>query len=395
MKILQINTFGNTSTGRIVVDIYRTLVADGHEGMVAFARNSIPDDVAHIKIGNTLNVYMDGILTRITDQAGFFSRRATKKLIMQIKDYSPDIIHLHNVHGYYINVELLFKFLKEYQKPVVWTLHDCWSFTGHCCNFESIGCQKWSVGCHDCQQKRRYPASIWKDNSSKNYKRKKELFTGLDNMTLVVPSFWLKGLLEESFMKKYPIRVLRNGVDLNIFKPTYGEWIKRMGLLDKKIVLGVAGTWTPTKGLDDFIKLADELPSEYQVVVVGVDRRQKEQLPTSIIGIERTYDSRELAEIYTAAQVFVNPTYDDNFPNVNIEALACGTPVITYQTGGSPEVIDETNGRVVEKGNIEQLRKEILKLGKKKNICLLNTQQYERNRCYGRYLDLYKEVIKC
>ena len=169
MKVLQINIFGNLSTGRIAVDIYRTLISEGHQGVIAFARNSVPDDVPYIKIGNNLGVYCDGVLTRLTDRAGFFSRKATRKLIKEIQEYNPDIIHLHNLHGYYINVEILFEFLKQYGKPVVWTLHDCWAFTGHCCYYSMVGCEKWIDGCHDCEQIHAYPKSLLIDNSKNNY----------------------------------------------------------------------------------------------------------------------------------------------------------------------------------------------------------------------------------
>ena len=185
MKVLQINIFGNLSTGRIAVDIYRTLISEGHQGVIAFARNSVPDDVPYIKIGNNLGVYCDGVLTRLTDRAGFFSRKATRKLIKEIQEYNPDIIHLHNLHGYYINVEILFEFLKQYGKPVVWTLHDCWAFTGHCCYYSMVGCEKWIDGCHDCEQIHAYPKSLLIDNSKNNYRKKQKLFTSMPNLQLV------------------------------------------------------------------------------------------------------------------------------------------------------------------------------------------------------------------
>lgn len=394
MKVLQINIFGNLSTGRIAVDVYRTLRESGHDGLVAFARNSIAEDVPYLKIGSKWSVYSDVMATRFTDRAGFYSRKATQRLIEQIQDYNPDIIHLHNIHGYYINIEILFEYLRKAGKAVVWTLHDCWSFTGHCCYFEFIGCKKWLAGCHDRGQTRNYPASYFIDNSVQNYTFKQKFFTGIENMVLVTPSYWLRNLVKQSFMGKYPVKVIRNGVDLDIFKPTVGSWIKDHGLERKKIVLGVAGTWAPRKGLSDLLQLDRNLSDEYQVIIVGVNRNQKVQLPSSVIGIERTYDSKELAELYTAAYVFVNPTYEDNFPNVNIEALACGTPVITYETGGCPELITDGIGKVVPQGDIKGLCEAILSKNYIKEECINMGKKFDRNICYRQYIDLYEDILK-
>lgn len=394
MKVLQINIFGNLSTGRIAVDLFYTLRDNGHDGMVAFARNTIAEDVPYIRIGSKWSVYMDGIMSRITDKAGFYSRRPTKLLIEKIKEYDPDIIHLHNLHGYYVNVELLFGFLKEYGKPVVWTLHDCWSFTGHCCNFESAGCEKWKGGCHDCGQQRRYPASLLMDRSAWNYQRKKELFTGVKRMVLVSPSDWLKELVTQSYMGQYPVEVIRNGVDLHTFHPTAGDWVGRNKLTGRKLVLGVAGVWTPTKGLDDLIRLSETLNDDYRVVAVGVSKKQKKRLPEKMTGIERTYDSRELAEIYTAAHVLVNPTYDDNFPNVNLEALACGTPVITYKTGGSAEAIDENSGAAVKQGDLAAVVSVITRRGFSEESCIARSKNFQKEQCYSKYIELYQNMCR-
>lgn len=392
MKVLQINIFGNLSTGRIAVDIYRTLRDNGHDGMVAFSRNTIAEDVPYIQFGSKWSVYADGVMSRLTDNAGFNSKKPTEQLIKKIEEYDPDIVHLHNLHGYYINIDLLFKYLKESKKPVVWTLHDCWSFTGHCCNFEYVGCEKWRTGCEKCPQIGNYPASFV-DRSSLNFEKKKTIFTSIDNMVLVTPSIWLKNLVEQSYMSKFKTLVIRNGVDLSTFKPTTGDWVKRNGLSGKKIVLGVAGTWSPTKGLKDMIRLSEMLPDEYQVVVVGLNPKQKETMPQSVLGIERTYDSRELAEIYTVAHAFVNPSYDDNFPNVNIEALACGTPVITYQTGGGPEIITDEIGAVVPRGKIQDLAVQVMAKSKNVEACRLVAHQFDRKMCYQAYLKIYETIM--
>ena len=393
MKVFQINSFGNLSTGRIAVDLYRTLLDHGHEGVVAYGRGKIADDVYSYRIGNKISVRTDGIMSRIADRAGFYSANPTKKLINFIKEYDPDIIHLHNLHGYYINIELLFNYLKASGKPVVWTLHDCWSFTGHCCYFDFAECEKWKSGCNHCPQIHEYPASFFRDNSEINYQKKKELFSGFKNLVIITPSKWLADLVAESYMQIYPVNVIYNGVDLNVFKPTYGNWTRNHNLEYKKIVLGVAGKWSRRKGLQDIIKLSALLPENYKVVVVGVDDNQLRNLPSNVLGIKRTYNSRELAEIYTSSHVFINATYEDNFPNVNIEALACGTPVITYNTGGSPEAINEKNGFIVPQGDITALFNAVTKGNFFSDDVLESSQTYACENKFAEYLNVYEKLI--
>lgn len=394
MKVLQINTFGNLSTGNIAVDLYRTLLKNGHDGKVAFARNTIKNDVPYIKIGTSFDYKLHGLMTRITDRTGFYSIRATKKLISDIEEYNPDIIHLHNLHGYYINIEILFEYLKSSKKPVIWTLHDCWAFTGHCAHFDFIGCKKWLTGCNHCIQKKEYPSSFIIDSSVFNYEAKKNLFTSIENMVLISPSQWLADLVKQSFLGKYQIKVIRNGIDLEVFKPTYSGWVERNHLEDKKIILGVAGTWSKRKGLDDLIKLSSELDDNYKIVIVGLNSKQVEQLPKNILGIERTFNREELAEIYTAAEFFINPTYEDNFPTVNLEALACGTPVITYNTGGSVESIHQNCGVIVSKGDIQKMKNAIVNNKGVLNDCLETAKLYDKNKVFEEYIYLYNKLLK-
>lgn len=396
MKVLQINIFGNLSTGRIAVDIYRTLVANGHEGKVAFARNTIAEDVPYIKIGNTKNVYIDGILTRITDRAGFFSKRATRRLIEEIEGYDPDIIHLHNLHGYYINIEILFKYLKKCGKPVVWTLHDCWAFTGHCCYYSAVECDKWINGCHDCPQKKAYPSSLFIDNSEWNYKRKKELFTSLLNLHLVTVSKWLKSELKKSFLKDLPCTTVYNGIDVSVFKPTISEFREKYALKDKSIILGVASTWDVRKGLDDFIKLSSMIDENYRIVVVGVNESEIKRLSPNMIGISRTDSVYELAGIYTAADIFFNASVEETFGLPTVEAMACGTPAIVYDATALPEIIfNEDIGVVVEKGNVEKVAK-IIKRGLKRlteESRLEIIERYNKNHRFLEYINLYSSIL--
>lgn len=395
MKVLQINTVcGQGSTGRIAVDLYKILEEEGHECVIAYGRGGAPKGISAIKIGNDFNIYMHGILTRFTDRHGFYSAYATNKFIKEIEAYDPDIIHLHNLHGYYINIEILFEYLAKVNKPVVWTLHDCWAFTGHCAYFDFVGCDRWRTGCFNCPQKGTYPKSIGIDNSRENYQMKKTLFQSIEKMVIVTPSNWLAGLVKQSFLSKYPVKVIPNGIDLSIFKPTKSNFREKYRLQDKIIILGVANIWEKRKGLDDFITLANEIDEKYKIVLVGLNSEQIKEIPQNLIGLERTESVEELVEIYSAADVFLNPTYEDNFPTTNLEALACGTPVITYDTGGSPESLDDNCGIVVEKNNFVQLVKIIhdKKWSLLNGKCVENVQAYDRKIKYVDYISLYKSA---
>ena len=301
-------------------------------------------------------------MDRLTGLHGYFSYFSTLRFLRKVKKFSPDIIHIHNLHGWYINFPLFFKFIKKHNIPVVWTLHDCWSITGHCPHFTMIGCDRWKSGCFDCAQYKEYPKSIL-DTSKTMYKMKKKWFNGIENMTIVTPSKWLSEIIKQSYLSKYPVQIINNGIDLEVFKPTESDLRKRLGLSDTdKIILGVSLGWNNKKGLDVFIELAKRLDSHYKIILVGTDNSTDALLPESVISIHRTSNRKELAEIYSAADVFVNPTREDTFPTVNVESLACGTPVITFRTGGSPEIIDESSGYVVETDDIDEMEKRIISL---------------------------------
>lgn len=386
MKVLQINSVcGIRSTGRICTDIAEVLRQNGHECRIAYGRETVPQQYKAIsyRIGTDMGVKLDGAMSRLFDNAGFNSVAATKRFVKWMKEYDPDIIHLHNIHGYYIHVKLLFEALKELDKPVVWTLHDCWPFTGHCSYFDRVDCHKWETGCHSCPQKKDYPASLLLDCSKRNFDKKKQLFTGLRDLTVVTPSGWLAELVKKSFLGEYAVKVIHNGIDLRSFKPTDGDFRKQYGLENKKIVLGVGAMWGPRKGYGDMLKLASLLPDEYQVVLVGVTQAQKDALPQNVIGITRTNNVQQLAEIYTAADVFVNPTYQDNYPTVNLEAQACGTPTITYRTGGSVESVPPEN--VVEQGDLEGL----CSLIQSCESLQLARQDFSAGFAFNQYLELY------
>lgn len=400
MKVLQINSVcGIGSTGRIATDIHKLLTESKSESYIAYGKGEAVGCNNSIRIGNKLNIYMHGLRTRLFDDHGFGSKKSTQNFLKSIEKLEPDIIHLHNIHGYYINIKELFTFLKKSNKPVFWTLHDCWPFTGHCAYFDYVNCQKWKEKCFECPQSKEYPTSLIFDNSTNNHKNKKEIFTGVKNLTIVTPSEWLAGLVRESFLNEYPVRVINNGINLDVFKPTESTFRQKYELNNKFIILGVASVWDKRKGYKYFIELSNRLDENERIILVGLTQQQIELLPNNIIGISRTNNIKELAEVYTAADVFINPTLEDNFPTTNIEALACGTPVITFNTGGSIEAIDEKTGYIVEKGNVEDLLDRIrkVKANQKSSYSLecrsRAIKMYEKEERFHEYIDMYIKAI--
>lgn len=359
MKVLQINSVcGVGSTGKICQDLYWELKKRGHECKIAWGRRkggNVPDEDT-IQIGRSIDYYWHALSTRIFDNTGFCSKLATEKFIEEIKAYDPDVIHLHNIHGYYINISLLFNYLRQCEKKIIWTLHDCWSFTGHCTYMDFIGCDKWKTQCFNCPQKKEYPKSDLFERSRINYNVKKKLFTGIRDLYIVTPSQWLAGLVKESFLKNYPVSVIHNGIDTNIFKPTTTNIRKEYHLEDKKIILSVASQWDKRKGYEDLFKLSRELDSDCVLVIIGITEKQKREIDIlkNVISIVRTENQKQLAEWYSEADVFINLTYEDNYPTVNLESQACGTPVISYSTGGCVESVPVSN--LIKKGDLMSLK---------------------------------------
>ena len=365
MKILIINSVcGIGSTGRICVDLAQQFEKQGHTVKIAYGRDGyVPEQFRKyaVRIGTDIDTKLHAIKTRLMDGHGFGSKKATRKFLEWVDEYEPEMIWLHNIHGYYINIELLFSWIKRHpQVNVKWTLHDCWAFTGHCSHFTAVRCEKWKDHCSNCVQKREYPACIFIDRCKKNYDKKRSLFSGVEKMELITPSKWLAGLVKQSFLAEYPVEVSYNTIDYRIFRPTCSDFRQRYGLQNKKIILSVASVWNERKGLRDFINLSHLLDDNYAFVIVGVDKKQLQELPEKVIGIQRTNNSEELAQIYSAADVFFNPTHEDNFPTVNLEAQACNTWVVTYNAGGSAETIQPNMGIVVDVGDINHAKYVIL-----------------------------------
>lgn len=353
MKLLQINTVCNGSTGKIMGNIQRKAESEGWECVSFYGRRKGFKDIKCKKYGDFFSFWFHVFLTTVFDMHGYGSYIQTKRMIRDIKKFNPDVIHMHNIHGYYLNIHLLFKYLKnEYKGEIRWTLHDCWTFTGHCSHFTYVNCDKWKNQCYKCPNKRKYPISFLFDRSKKNYIEKNKMFTGLKNVTIITPSDWLNNLVKQSFLKEYKVITINNKIDTNIFKPTYDKAvIEKYNISNKNVLLGVANIWEEKKGLKDFIELSKRISDNYVIVLVGLNKKQIKQLNKykNIIGIKRTENQKELAVLYTIAKYFINPTYEDNYPTVNLEAIACGTKVICYDTGGCKEQIDSKNGMIVNK----------------------------------------------
>lgn len=384
MKIAQINTFPYKATGSIMMNIHNELLKENIDSYVIWGRGRKEKNNYEYKMANKFSVYVHGLYTRFTDKTGFLSYIDTRKMINKLNKIKPDIIHLHNIHGYYLNIKMLFKYIKEKNIKVVWTFHDCWPFTGHCAYFDMVNCNKWMKECYKCPQINTYPKSIV-DNSKWNYNMKKEIFS-YDNLAIVTPCKWLSELVKKSFFKNNNIEVIYNGIDKSVFKHTNDNYFN----IDKKIILGVASEWTERKGLKDFIKLNEIIDHDkYQIVLVGIDEKTKKDIPNNIISISRTNNVNELVDIYSSSYVFFNPTYEDNFPTTNLEALACNTPVITYNTGGSPESV-ENNGYIIEKGNY----KKVINILENIDIKVEYNDIFTKETMIKSYVELYKRLNK-
>ena len=390
MKIVQLNvTCGVGSTGKICLAVSELLCRKGVENYVLFTEGDSDYEYA-VKYADKLEIKLEALKSRVFGNYGFNSKKLTERLISKLDEIEPDIVHLHNLHGHGCNLEMLFKYFKEKKIKLFWTFHDCWAFTGYCPHFDMIGCDKWRRQCSECPQKGAY--SFFFDKSDKLYSKKQELFTGLD-LTIITPSMWLRDQVKRSFLKNYEVKVINNGIDLDIFKPRKSNFREQHGLTDEFLILGVAFNWDERKGVDVFAHLAKALPRDCRIVLVGTDDSVKKILPENIIAIDKTENQQELAEIYAACDLFVNATREDTFPSVNIESLACGTPVLTFATGGSAEIIDCTCGMTVEKNDVKSLADAVLYIKENrpftKQACLKKSGEYKKEDKFREYADLY------
>ena len=418
-KLLQINPVlrTSTSTGRIMKEIGELAMANGWESYVAYSkgRDGLPESTSiPVPVGNKASVAWHGLQTRILDRHGLGSVLATKRFIEDIRRIGPDIIHIHNIHGYFLNYRILFDFLSHSGIQVIWTVHDCWLYTGHCYHYMYAGCDRWKTGCGHCPQRWKFPRSLLADRSARNFRDKRDAFCSMpeDRLTIVPVSDWMRSEMSESFLKDYRFQVIHNGIDTDVFSPQpalESEVRRCYGLGDRHVILGIASIWSEEKGLDDFVEMAARLDSDEVIVLVGMDRKQLDDvlsrcgrtvLGDRMVAVKRTADVHQLAGLYSTADVLVNPTWQDNYPTVNLEAISCGTPVVTYRTGGSIEAVAGDTGFVVEQGDIEGLvdavrRVETLGKAHFMDACRSRAvKEFRKEDRYAEYIELYERLTK-
>lgn len=398
MRVFQLNTFcGVKSTGRIAAEIAKLVKQDGGECRIGYGVPGISPDSEPFayRIGTPVERKLHGAMRKLLDAEGCGSVLGTRQLIREMRAFTPELIHLHNLHGCYLNLPMLFDELARMNKPVIWTLHDCWPFTGHCAYFDYVGCDHWQSQCHDCPQKASYPTCIGLSRARQNFEQKKRMFTQLQNLTFVAPCRWMTQPLSRSFLNRYPVQVIPNGVNLTVFKPVDSDLRMRYGIGEKKIVLSVASEWDERKGLRYLLEARQKMGPEYCFVVIGLSEQHVTDLPDGMIGLTHTANADELAAWYTAADCLANPTMEDNMPMVNLEALACGTPVAVFATGGCPEAVGEC-GRVIPQGDVDALCEAILQLCQMKpalrSLCLTRARDFDSRKTFQSYLELYKEL---
>lgn len=398
MKIVQINAVcGSGSTGKICVEISKALNDEGIENYIAYTngKSTYPYSFCY---SNKMNIKLNAFFSKLIGNYGFNSKKNTRYLIKKLEEINPDIVHIHNIHGHDVDLKMLYKYLSKKNKAVVVTFHDCWMFTGYCVHFDYIHCDKWQSKCCDCPQRKKY--SWLFDKSERLYNLKKNSLLSIKNMIIVTPSVWLKNIVAKSFLKDIQTEVINNGIDIDLFNPQKSNVRPKYGISsNKKIVLGIALSFSERKGSEYFIELAEKLDDDYLIVLIGLSNNQIKDLPENILGLQKTANQIELAQFYSEASVFVNPTLEDNFPTVNLESLACGTPVITFDTGGSVESITEITGKVVPQRDVTALKNAIVEIcSKDKSYYIAECRKqaaelYDSKKQYKKYISVYKKLI--
>lgn len=358
MKYVQINANSWGWADAVILKKHAELQQQGADSFVIWGRGRVPKDDHEMLLLNKGEYEASAIATRLDGKYGFHNKASTKRLLDVLDSIQPDVVHLHSLIDYYVNVEMLFNWLASSKCSVIWTLHDCWPFTGGCMYFTMAKCDRWEKGCHKpcpCPAPERFPALNLRSRIDWCYEQKRRLFTCIpaERMTLIAPSEWMADLVQDSFLAKYPVQVVKNTIDEEIFKPTKSDFREANSLEGKFLVIGVASGWGPRKGMDDFIRLACDLDDRFALLMVGLTKKQIAKLPNNtsarLIGVEKTNSREQLAGIYTCSDILFAPTKEDNYPTVNLEAQACGTPVITYDVGGAKETL-WMQGSVAVKG---------------------------------------------
>ena len=409
-SLVEINTVVNNSTGRIMHDIQREADISGMETLSIVGRRHVYTDVPCVKFGNALSFWIHVIWTTLTDRHGLepvLSVIYTRKMVRRIREANPDIIHLHNIHGYYLHYPTLMKYLAyEYKGKIIWTFHDLWPITGHCPHYIAVNCKKWMTGCNHCPNKKRYPVSLGLDGSRKNYETKKELFTLLSNLIITVPSEWMASQVRQSFMGKYPVEVIHNGIDTAVFDHNRlitdlniesNKCADEKACSDKKILLSVASIWDERKGLKDLVALSDKLSDDYVMVIVGLSKHQISRLPKGVIGITRTENIDELVSLYSRAHIFINPSLEESFSLVTVEALSCGCPCIVLDTSAVAELVNDDNGVVLHSHKPEDYLdaiKSIENRGYSRESVRATALKYDNKYMLEGYMRLYGEVLR-
>ena len=409
-SLVEINTVVNNSTGRIMHDIQREADISGMETLSIVGRRHVYTDVPCVKFGNAVSFWIHVIWTTLTDRHGLepvLSVIYTRKMVRRIREANPDIIHLHNIHGYYLHYPTLMKYLAyEYKGKIIWTFHDLWPITGHCAYYSAVNCDKWMTGCNHCPNKKRYPVSLGLDGSRKNYETKKELFTLLSNLTITVPSEWMASQVRQSFMGKYPVEVIHNGIDTVVFDHNRliadldiesNKCADETAWSDKKILLSVASIWDERKGLKDLVALSDKLSDDYVMVIVGLSKHQISRLPKGVIGITRTENIDELVSLYSRAHIFINPSLEESFSLVTVEALSCGCPCIVLDTSAVAELVNDDNGVVLHSHKPEDYLdaiKSIENRGYSRESVRATALKYDNKYMLEGYMRLYGEVLR-
>lgn len=398
-KLAIINAIPYGSTGKIVRGIEEIARDKSWETFIYYSwtKNYKKSDRDNIMVGSFLDKSIHIFFSKLTGYNGCFSFFDTWRLIRRLKKEKPDAINLHILHSWSVNLPMLFSYIKKCNIPVIWTMHDCWAFTGQCPHFVMASCDKWKTGCHDCPQYKAYP-SAYVDRTKTMWGYKKKWFNGVKNLTVVTPSAWLSDLVKKSFLGEYPVKVIHNGIDPSVFQPRESDFREKYHCENKTVLLGVAFDWGQRKGLDVFVELAKRLDDTYRIVLVGTNDELDKQLQQNIISIHRTQNQIELAEIYSAADIFLNPTREDTYPTVNMESLACGTPVITFCTGGSPEILQWGGGRVCPVDDIDAFERAILEFRENPSATKVNRddiiKQIDQKEKYREYLNLVTELVE-